>query len=110
MYEKIKLLCEQKGIKISRLEGDLGLPHSIYRWDTHSPSIDKVKAVADYFGVSVDYLLRDESDPEEEKTLEQILQDAFESRPEMRILFSLSQNATKEEVEQTIKIIEALRK
>lgn len=36
--------------------------------------------------------------------------DVLRTRPEMKILFSTSKEATKEDIEQTVKIIEALRK
>lgn len=36
--------------------------------------------------------------------------EVLKNRPDMRMLFKLSKNATKEDVEQAVKIIEALRK
>lgn len=38
------------------------------------------------------------------------LLEELKTRPEMRMLFSLSKNATKEDVEDAVRIIEALRK
>lgn len=40
----------------------------------------------------------------------QLYLEELKTRPEMRMLFSLAKNATKEDVEQAVKIIEALRK
>lgn len=58
IYDRIKELCTQKGISIYRLEKDLGFSScSICKWKTSSPSVDKVQKVADYFGVTVNYLL-----------------------------------------------------
>lgn len=59
MVEKIKSLCASRGISLNDLERSCdGLSvNTIYRWDNAPPSVWKVKAVADYFGVSVDYLL-----------------------------------------------------
>ena len=46
------------GKPISHLEKELDFSNgSISKWERTSPSIDKVKKVADYFGVSTDYLL-----------------------------------------------------
>lgn len=43
---------------------ELGLgKNSITRWDENKPSVDRVQKVADYFGVSVDYLLGRTDDP-----------------------------------------------
>lgn len=58
---RIRGLCEQKGITINRLEKESGVGRgAIVRWDAHSPSAEKVSAVADYFGVTTDYLLTGE--------------------------------------------------
>lgn len=58
MLENIQRLCEQRNVTIAQLERDLGFGRgSVYKWDKNSPSIDKVQKVAEYFGVSTDYLL-----------------------------------------------------
>jgi len=59
LYNRIKELCSQKGISISKLESDLGFGNaSIRKWEkTSSPSVDKIVKIASYFDVSVDYLL-----------------------------------------------------
>lgn len=60
MYEKIKKLCEDRHISIAYLEGACGIgARSIYKWNINRPSIDKVKAVADYFGCTVDELIKE---------------------------------------------------
>lgn len=64
MYSKVKELCETNDISVSKLEAILGFSRgSICKWDVNTPSVEKVKAVADYFSVTVDCLLkRDEQD------------------------------------------------
>lgn len=58
LYEKIKYLSDSKKISIRQLEEKLNYGNgTIRRWETSKPSIDKVQKVADYFNVSVDYLL-----------------------------------------------------
>lgn len=58
IYEKVRKLCEEKGVSIYRLEKDLEFsPSSIVKWKTSKPSVDKMQKVADYFGVSIDYFL-----------------------------------------------------
>ncbi len=77
---------------------------------------DKLDKLADFFGVSIDYLLgREEKKSlspavttEDEELMEYL--EELKTRPEMRVLFSLSKNATKEDVEDAVRIIEALRK
>lgn len=59
LYDRIKELCREHNISISKLESMLEFGNSsIKKWGkTVSPSIDKIIKVAAYFGVSVDYLL-----------------------------------------------------
>ena len=58
LLEKIKKLCEQTDISITKLEKELGLSqNSMNKWKDHSPKADNIVKVADYFNVSVDYLL-----------------------------------------------------
>lgn len=59
LYQRIKELCKKHGTSISKLESELGFGNSsIKRWgSTSSPSIDKITKVANYFNVSIDYLI-----------------------------------------------------
>ncbi len=68
IVEVIKKLCIAKNITLQELAEKLGIGvNSIYRWNTHKPSTDKLEKVADYFDVSVDYLLgRETSSGEDE--------------------------------------------
>ena len=58
IFEKVKQLAESKNITISSLEKTLGFGNGTIRgWKNSSPSADKLKKVADYFGVSIEYFL-----------------------------------------------------
>ena len=58
MFEKIQQLCTEYKTSISKVERACGLANAtIRRWETASPSADNLAKVADYFDVSVDYLL-----------------------------------------------------
>jgi len=76
-----------------------------------------VAQIAEYYGVSVDWLtgLSDEKDPKKKPLIngdEELTEylEQLRTRPEMRMLFSISKNATKEDVERAVAIIEAQRK
>lgn len=61
MVEKIKALCKEKEISLATLEKALEFSaNSIRKWDDHSPSFDKVVMVAEYFGILVDELKKEE--------------------------------------------------
>lgn len=69
IVERIKDLCEKKNVKIKPLEESLGLSNgAIRQWNTKSPSCDRILKVAQYFDVSIEYLLTG-SDPGIEKYL-----------------------------------------
>ncbi len=58
IYERVRELCEKKKISIYRLEKDLKFPAStIVKWKESSPTVAKLKVVADYFDVSIEYFL-----------------------------------------------------
>ena len=62
LKESIKALCEINGISIFKLETVLGFGSgTILKWDTASPTLAKLQKVADYFGVSVSYLIGEEA-------------------------------------------------
>ena len=70
ILKKILELAEKNNISVSCLEKTLGFGNgTIKKWGESSPSVDKLKKVADYFGVSIEYFL--EQEKESEKILRQ---------------------------------------
>ena len=58
LYDRVKNLSDDQEIAISRLEQELGFGNgTIRKWAKTIPSGDRLQKVADYFHVSVDYLL-----------------------------------------------------
>lgn len=58
MLENIQRLCSETKVSIAKLERDLEFSRgSIYKWDKNSPSVEKLKKVADYFNVSTTRIL-----------------------------------------------------
>lgn len=62
-YETVQRLATIKGVTIKQMEKDLGLaPSHANKWKKSLPSFKYLLMLADYFGVSVDYLVgREES-------------------------------------------------
>lgn len=61
LSDNIKKLCAARGITIAELERAAGIGNGVIaRWGTEyrSPRLEGVCKVADYFGVTVDDLLR----------------------------------------------------
>lgn len=57
--KRIEELCIKNNISIAELERRLNFGNStIRKWDKSFPSVDKVTKVADYFHVTVEYLVK----------------------------------------------------
>lgn len=62
-FDIFKLLCEKKGVSPKRATEDIGLSNSITtKWKKTgaTPKGDTLQRIADYFGVTTDYLLTGE--------------------------------------------------
>ena len=98
MYEKIRELCKARKITIAELEQATGLgTRTIYRWDTNSPGIDKVSAVADYLGVTIDEL-----------TGRDVRTELFENK-KLGLLLSASEDLRPEDLDFLVSMAERLR-
>lgn len=126
-YDVFAGLCEKHGIKPSKAAEKCGINKSnVSNWKNNGyvPRGDALNKIADYFNVSADYLLGNE---QKEKPAQNVqvrdehdnivvlddetrnLIDSLRSKPEMKMLFSVSKGATKEDIIRTVKIIEALK-
>ena len=112
-YNQLISLCNKKGIAITTLIKELGMSSgNLSKWKSGStPKGQTLNAIARYFDVSTDYLLgiSQNSRLTEDEELSEYLEE-LKNRSEMRMLFKLAKGATKEDVEQAVKIIEALHK
>lgn len=109
LTETIKRLCDKKTISIAKLERELDFANgSIRKWTDAVPSADRLAKVADYFGVTVDYLLGRDN-PATDDELTQMLQE-IKDDPDKRMLFSLSKKATTEDVKVMVKFLEGITK
>lgn len=102
-YETIKKLCKDNGVTVTGLEKELGISRgSLCKVNTNKPSMEKVQKIADYFNVSVEYLMGGEEKEDSpvyytnEETAA-IAQDIFENR-ELRLLFDAARDAEPEDL------------
>ncbi len=62
-YETIKKMCKSKGVTVTGLEKELGFARgSLCKININKPSMEKVQKLADYFSVSVEYLMAGDND------------------------------------------------
>ncbi len=116
--EILKELRETSGLNKKEIAEKLGMPYTTYNnYETGTRDVgsDTLKRIARFYGVTVDYLLENQilelppeghviDDPELTEYLEEL-----HKRPEMKMLFKLSKKATKEQVEQVVKMIESFK-
>lgn len=57
-FDKIKELCQKQGISLNQLEEKLNFSTNyLYSMKKGNPKADNLQKIADYFNVSIDYLL-----------------------------------------------------
>lgn len=84
MVEKIRELCKNRGISISKLERETGLGNGIIgKWEKfgREPKFIHIKAIADYFGVPVSALTGEEqqkSPPQSGEPLDPVTRELME--------------------------------
>lgn len=110
-YDNFVRLCNKINKSPSCVASEIGLSRaSVSGWKNgKKPTDATVIKLADYFGVSVDYLLGNEKKPliNDDEELTEYLEE-LKNRDEMRMLFSLAKGATKADVEKAVKVIEAM--
>lgn len=59
ILERIKALCAEQGLTIHSLEEKAGLSNGVVdNWETASPNLSSIKAVAEVLHVSIDELVQ----------------------------------------------------
>lgn len=85
LFERIKKLAEKRNKNVKEVAVDLGFSENLfYKWKNSEPKARDLEKVADYFNVSVDYLLgREEKTQYASSDLEEMIDNAmsFNGRP-----------------------------
>lgn len=66
MYERFEELLKKSGLKISDVARQTGIPYSTFTdWKAgrYQPKVVKLQRIADFFGVSIEYLMTGETQP-----------------------------------------------
>ena len=110
--EIVNPIREQKGWSKSEFCKRIGVSNNM--WSNYAKGSARkysvIEATEKCLGIRFsDYKVAEKAAPAEEDELTALLSD-LRNREDMRMLFKLAHGATKEDVEQAVKIIEALRK
>lgn len=117
MYNRIESLCKEHGINITRMCKEASVTRALLTelkmGRTETLNAKTLSKIAAYFNVSVDYLIGNE---QKEKAAIDVVDDDLQeyldelrSRPEKRMLFSVTKSATKSQIEAIVKMIEEMQ-
>lgn len=87
VFDRVKNLADKRGMSIADVEEKVGMgKNAIYKWKKQNAATDKLELVADYFDVSIDYLLgraEKSKGTEPTKDLDEVLDSAmnFDGKP-----------------------------
>ena len=118
MGNKIKSERETQKLSQNQLALLVGVaPSTIQRYENGTflkPKLPVIESIAKCLCVSPEWLIgksniKDSMQKDDQQELNEYLEE-LRTRPEMRMMFSLTKNATKEDVEKAVKIVEALLK
>lgn len=116
LYNRIEALCKKAGLTVTEMCRQAGVSRGnltdLKMGRQSGLSAKNLDKIASFFGVSVSYLLGTEKDKasakaEADDEVSEMLEE-IRRRPDLRVLFSLSKNATPEDIRKAIKIIKAI--
>lgn len=113
-YDKFDKLCEENGKKKSPVCIDLGLSKSTWtKWRQGAiPEASTMRKLAEYFGVSVAYLVDDEIEeaaPASEDGDTARLREALRRRPGIKLLFDVLEDAPDSDLYETLALAQRLK-
>ena len=117
MYEIFENLCNKNNVTPYWVCKETGLTTAtISNWKAgrYTPKQDKLQKIADYFGVTLEYLMTGEEKEGEEKyyineETAEMAQALFKNKP-LRVLFDAAKDATPEDLKTTYNMLMALKK
>ena len=88
LFERTKEISKKRGMSLQDAAKSAGIGiNSIYQWKKQTPSVDRIKLVADVLNVSVDYLLGNTDDMHVNKkadTSSDDLKEYFDEHPVLK--------------------------
>lgn len=116
MYSVFEKLLKDRGLTAYKVAKDTGVTTAtLSSWKTgrYEPKPEKLKIIADYFGVSVDYLMTGEEKESDKYYLNgetaEMAQALFENR-DLRVLFDAARDASPEDLKTTYDMLMALKR
>ena len=115
VYDKIKDLCDSHNLAVTALEKELGWGRGSIGKLKNGGDIasSRLQAIAEYFGVSTDFLLGVQTDAQPGYYIDgetaDIAQEIFET-PGMRVLFDAARDSRPEDIQMAADLLKRLKK
>ena len=117
MYSIFEELLQKRGVSTYKVAKDTGIAQSVFSsWKTgiSTPKQDKMQKIADYFNVSVEYLMTGKEKEGGEKyylneETSQIAQEIFDNK-ELRLLFDAAKDAQPDDLQTVHQMLLALKR
>lgn len=112
LYKNVQMLCKERGVTVSKMSLDIGISKSLLsnlkNGRTTTLSTRTAQRIADYLGVSLDVVLHGkEMEPDEKSELWELRQ-ALHDRPELKVMFDLTRNASPAQVKKMLAMMKLL--
>ena len=104
-------LCEKRGVKVGTLERETKMANgTIKKWTDESiPSGSTLVTIANYFGVTVDYILgRETESPDSYADIRREL-DALRRDPNLRVLMSASEDLSEDDLRIVLALVKRMK-
>ena len=117
MYSIFEELLQKRGVSTYKVAKDTGIAQSVFSsWKNgiSTPKQDKMQKIADYFNVSVEYLMTGKEKEGGEKyylneETSQIAQEIFDNK-ELRLLFDAAKDAQPDDLQTVHQMLLALKR
>lgn len=114
MYSIFQKLCEDKGVNpatVSKATGVSTATLTSWKQGKYIPKADKLQKIADYFGVTVEYLMTGEKPHDYYINPEtaQIAQEVFDN-PDLRILFDAARDVSPDNIKLAAEMLSRFKK
>jgi len=115
MYEIFERLLSDRGMTVAEFSRQTGIPKSaLSEWKTgkyKSPKPERLRQIAEYFGVSVDFLMTgDAQEKYYEDPVTAELAQRMKDDHDLRLLFSAAKDASPETLQAVYDVLLALKK
>lgn len=116
MYENYEKILKERGLTNYKVSKDTGIAQSVLStWKTKgtTPKADKLQILAEYLGVSIDYLLGVQQNVQSEEYYQndeasRAAQEAFDD-PDLRILFDAAKGSRPEDIRMAAEMLRRLK-